>query len=493
MTRPGSLALLLPILVPTAVAAFCFGSGWGRAAKWASLLSPLAIGASGALVFAATRRSPLALGGSLLWGDGLSAFMLFVTAIVSLLAVLASSSYIQDEILSNNCSPARARNYIVLFHLFLAAMSGAIMTDNLGVIWVAIEATTISTAFLVAHKNTSKALEAAWKYVIICSFGITLAFFGTVLIYFSAIHAGVTSADALSIHVLLGVAPHMNNTATRLGLGFLLLGYGAKVGLVPFHTWLADAHSQAPAPVSALMSGVLLSVAFSVLLRIKVLADQSVGMGFFRVGLIAMGLGTMVVAALLMVGQRDFKRLFAYSSLENMGLVAVAAGVGSRLALVGLLLHIFAHGVSKSLVFISSGQLQSRIHTTEISDVRALARDSPVLGYGLAIGSIGLIGFPPFALFASETAIAVGIGSSKFAWVLIIVVIAILVASSSIAKHVLTMLFGPSNDKAPRIAVTAAERLPLVMAVSVGLYIGVFANPIMTTVARAGTVIGIGK
>lgn len=160
--------------------------------------------------------------------------------------------------------------------------------------------------------------------------------------------------------MLLGVALLIDNTATKLGLGFLLLGYGAKVGLVLFHTWPTHAHSQAPDPVSALMSGVLLSVAFSVLLRIKVVADQSVGMGFFRVGLIAMGLGTMVKAALLMVGQRDFKRLFAYSSLEKLGLVAVAAGVGGRLALVGLLLHIFAHGVSKSLVFISSGQLQGQ-------------------------------------------------------------------------------------------------------------------------------------
>ena len=215
-------------------------------------------------------------------------------------------------------------------------MALAVLANNIGVMWVAIEATTVATAFLVGHRRTRAALEATWKYVVICSVGIALAFLGTVLLYFASLRAGASSGSALDIDVLLAHAGQLDPAVTHLAAGLLLLGYGAKAGLVPFHTWLADAHSQSPAPVSALMSGVLLSVAFSALLRVKSVVDLALGTGFLRTGLLIVGLLTLVIAASLLVVQTDFKRMLAYSSMENMGLVAIARGrrhrAGSRRA-----------------------------------------------------------------------------------------------------------------------------------------------------------------
>ena len=325
---------------------------------------------------------------------------------------------------------------------FLGAMVLAVCANNIGVIWVAIEATTVVTAFLVGHRRTRTALEATWKYVIVCSVGIAMAFLGTVLLYFAARHAGAPAANALNLDVLVAHAGGLDPGVTRLAGGLLLIGYGAKAGLFPFHTWLADAHSQAPAPVSALMSGVLLSVAFSVLIRIKPIIDTSVGPGFLRTGLLVIGLATLLVAALMLTVTGDVKRMLAYSSMENMGLIAIAAAAGTTLAIAALLLHVLAHGIGKTVLFLAGGQLQAAHGSTTIADITGVVRRSRLIGASFTVGLIVLLGLPPFAMFASELAIARSLADARLAWVLGAAMLLIAVAFAALVRNCGRILLG---------------------------------------------------
>ena len=369
-------------------------------------------------------------------------------------------------------------------------MALAVLANNIGVMWVAVEATTVITAFLVGHRRTRAALEATWKYVVICSVGIAIAFLGTVLLYFAARHAGASSARALDFDVLLAHAHQLDPSVTRLAAGLLLIGYGAKAGLVPFHTWLADAHSQAPAPVSALMSGVLLSVAFSALLRLKTVLDVALGTGFLRIGLLIVGLLTMAVAAALLVGQRDFKRMLAYSSMENMGLIAIAAAAGTKLAIAALLLHVLAHGIGKTLLFLAAGQLQATHDSTAIRDVRGVLSRSPMIGTAFAVGFAVLLGLPPFAMFASELAIARGSAQAHVAWALGIALLLIVVAFAALARNASSMLLGRAPAGAPVIAVPFTVTAALVIGIGASVALGVTAGPLTGLFHHAATVLG---
>src|SRR5258708_2536122 len=231
-------------------------------------------------------------------------------------------------------------------------MALAVLAASLGVLWVAIEATTVLTAFLVGHQRTRNATEAAWKYVVICSAGIALAFLGIVLLHYAALHAHVPSAGALGWAPLTAYPRHLDPGVTRIAVVLLVLGFGTKAGLAPMHAWLPDAHSQAPAPVSALMSGVLLSVALYAILRVRVIADAALGAGFARTLLMGVALASLTVAAVLLLAQADYKRMLAYSSIQHMGLLALGAAIGTQLALTAVLLHILGHGLGKSVAFI---------------------------------------------------------------------------------------------------------------------------------------------
>ena len=360
-------------------------------------------------------------------------------------------------------------------------------------IWTAIEATTIATAFLVGHRHTRQSLEATWKYVVICSFGITLAFLGTIVLYFASIHAGASTSDALNLDTLRTVAPHLNPAVTRLAIGLLLIGFGTKAGLVPFHTWLADAHSQAPAPVSALMSGVLLAVAFSILLRVQVISDAALGATYMRVGLLASGLATLTVAVSLLIGQSDFKRMFAYSSLEQMGLLAIAAAADTHLALAGILLVVAAHGIAKTILFISAGQLQHAHGSTLIADVTAVTARSRLLGASLGAGVIGLLGLPPFALFAGELAMARGLAQAELSIPLLAAAALMLVGFVAISRHTIGMLLGPTTPGAPNLEVAVTVAVPLVIGLVAFVVLGVVSGPFMHLITSAATSLGANR
>jgi len=482
--------LLVPILAPAAAAATTAVIGWRRLSAWAVVLAAVSVLACGIVLGFRVGTHPQVGLGHLLRADALSVTMLIVVGTVGTLSCWASIGYIDHELAHAHTTDRGARIYGVLIGLFLAAMSLAVLANNLGVLWVAIEATTIATAFLVGHRRTRLALEATWKYVIICSLGIAFAFLGTVLLYFAGRHAGL-GASALDFDVLRAHAAHLDSGVVRMAAGLLLIGYGTKAGLAPFHTWLADAHSQAPAPVSALMSGVLLAVAFSALLRIKAIVDIALGTGFMRTGLLVVGLLTVTIAAALLVRQHDFKRMLAYSSMENMGLIAIAAAAGTTLAIAALLLHVLAHGIAKTLLFLSAGHLQAAHDSTAIADVTGLLARSRLLGSAFAVGIVVLLGLPPFAMFASELSIARGLAGAHLAWVLGIVLIVMTIAFGALVHNTSRMLFGEPAADAPLVRLSGAAGATLLVGMSACLMLGVTGGPLVHLFHLAATTLGV--
>jgi hydrogenase-4 component F len=481
--------LTIPILAPATAAVLTTAIGWRRVTAWILVAAAVSILVCGISLAFRIGTRPQFFAGHLLRADALSVTMLIVIGAVGTLSCWASIGYLDTELTHAHTTAAGARQYGSLVAVFLAAMAVAVQANNLGVLWVAIEATTVATAFLVGHRRTRLALEATWKYVIICSVGIAFAFLGTVLLYFAGKHAG-GGDSSLDFNVLLAHAAHFDPAVTRMAAGLLLIGFGAKAGLVPFHTWLADAHSQAPAPVSALMSGVLLSVAFAALLRVKNVIDIALGTGFMRAGLLVVGLTTLLIAASLLVVQKDYKRMLAYSSMENMGLIAVAASAGTELAIAALLLHVLAHGIAKTILFISAGQLQAAHDTTAIDEVAAVLTRSRLLGTSFAVGMLVLLGLPPFAMFASELSIARGLADAHLAWAVGIAFLLIGVAFAALARNTIRMLLGSPPDNSPTIAMPVTARLPLLVGISACLALGVTAGPLTGLFRHAATMLG---
>jgi hydrogenase-4 component F len=414
----------------------------------------------------------------LLRADALSAFMLVTIGAVGLTATWAGL---------RRPHPAPSASYAALVVLFLGAMSTAVLTDNLGVLWVAVEATTIATAFLVGHYRTRRALEAAWKYVVLGSVGVAIAFLGIVLLYGATRSAG---AATLSWSTLHAVPPALDPDLVRLSTALMILGFATKAGLAPMHSWLPDAHSQAPAPVSGLMSGVLLSVAFYAIVRIQAVAAPVIGASMMRSLLGAAGLLSLAVATLLMIAQRDLKRLLAYSSVEHVGVLALAAAVGGPLAIGAALLHVLGHGLAKATAFIGSGWVLESEGTTEISDLRLLLRRRPGIAVPLIAAVAALLGLPPFSLFFSEVAIVVAGFQRGLGWVMVAMVVLLLGAFVAMARRLAPVLLGqPSHDTPAPDWRAPGSRLPLVIALSVTAVAGFVSGPFATLLSDAAQVL----
>ena len=465
------------LAVPALAAAASAAAPWRRWAGWAVTAANGAVLALCiALAIEATHR-PLSAGG-VLRADALSAFMVVVIGAIAVLASGQSVRYLAAETASGDCTPRRAAAYTALMQAFVTCMLLAVLAANLGVMWVAVEATTIATTFLVGHRRTGRALEASWKYAVICSAGIALAFLGTVLLYFAALHAAGHPAGSLDWTSLMAAARRLDPAVTRLAVALLVLGYGTKVGLAPMHSWLPDAHSQAPAPVSALMSGVLLTVAFYALLRLRAVASLTLGPGYPRALLAAAGLASLAVAASLLLSQRDYKRMLAYHSIEHMGLIALGAAAGTPLAIAAVLLHILGHGLAKGVLFLASGEILLTEGSSEISKVPALLARRPVLGGIFGFGLVALLGLPPFSLFVSElnmirAEIAAGLG-----WAAAIAVACMAVIFAAVVAHGRHLLLGaPPRPGVPE-RTPRAVAVPLVTGLAVCALLGVSAWPL---------------
>lgn len=488
-----AILLVTAVLAPSAAAAITLVGGWRGWTATTTVLSAATVLACGVLLGVRMGSGQHVVAGGLLRVDALAVTMLIVIGAVGTLATWASIGGIDAELADGHTDARGARLYGVLIAVFLAAMVMAVCANNIGVAWGAVEATTIATAFLVGHRRSRAALEATWKYVIVCSVGIAVAFLGTVLLYFAAEHAGAAAAHALNLDVLVGFADGLDPGVGRLAGGLLLIGYGAKVGLFPFHTWLADAHSQAPAPVSALMSGVLLSVAFSVLLRVKPVIDFAVGPGFMRTGLVVIGLATLIVAALMLTVTADLKRMLAYSSMENMGLIAIAAAAGTTLAVAALLLHVLAHGIGKTVLFVTAGQLQAAHDSTAIDDISGVWRRSTLIGGAFAVGMIVLLGLPPLAMFASELAIARSLSDARLAWVLGAAALPLAIAFTALARGSGRMLLGARPEGAATINLPTSTAAALLVGVTACVALGMTAGPLTELFAIAADQLGAAR
>ncbi|PYO03485.1 MAG: hypothetical protein DMD91_00850 [Candidatus Rokuibacteriota bacterium] len=339
--------------------------------------------------------SVTALGG-LLRADGLSAWMIVLIALVSGLAASEPPHSIR--------ALPTARFY-PLFHLFVFTMLLAVATDDVGLMWVAVEGTTLASVFLVNLERSRASLEAAYKYLLICSVGVAIAFIGTLLVYFADIHQLGYEAYALRWTTLVRLAPGLPARVVELGFVFLLVGYGTKAGLAPMHTWLPDAHSEAPAPVSALMSGVLLSVGVYALLRFKTVVDQAAGPEFTQRLLLALGLFSIAVAAAFLWAPTNYKRMLAYSSIEHIGVVCLGLGFGGLVGIGGALLHVANHALAKSVLFLLSGRIRAAYGSADIAGVTGLLGAMPVTGGLFLLAMLALMGLPPFGLFVSEVLI----------------------------------------------------------------------------------------
>jgi hydrogenase-4 component F len=474
-----AVLVLLPLVVSLVLAVLTAALRTPLLRRYAGVVTAATVLASGVALSAAVLDGATPTAGELLRVDALSAFMLAVVGAVGLTATWGG--------LPPRDGATDAWSYSTLVALFLGAMSLAVLADNLGVLWVAVEATTIATAFLVGHRRTRTSLEAAWKYVVLGSVGVAIAFLGLVLLYAATVSAGRPTLSWIALtQEHLALDPSLVKVAGALAV----LGFATKAGLAPMHSWLPDAHSQAPAPVSGLMSGVLLSVAFYAILRVQAVVDPVLGPGLMRGLLATAGLLSLAVAAGLVVRQRDLKRMLAYSSIEHMGLLALAAAAGGTLALAAALLHVLGHGLAKSSLFVVSGRILAAEGTTRISGIRGLLARRPGVAVPYLAGMAALLGLPPFSLFFSEVAIVVAGFQRGLGVVMVVAVGLVLVLFAGLARHTAAMTMGAGPAAAPAPDGTLlGPQTPLVLALGVTAVVGLAAGPLATLLAEAGAVL----
>jgi hydrogenase-4 component F len=352
---------------------------------------------------------PIAVFGDWLYLDDFGAIILLVVMFVSTLAGAYSVAYFRNPLQGHTLRPGELRKYFSLFHLFTFTMVLASVSGNLALLWTGVTATTFASAPLVDFYGSREPLEAAWKFLVLAVAGELIALFGFLLLYGSGITA-LGSAYNFSIPVLEAAGPRLSPSLAGLGFLLVLIGFGTKAGLAPMHTWLPDAHSQAPVPVCAMLSGAELNCAMLAIVRVLSLASPSAGVGAvdLRAALLAFGLLSMTVGVVFLISQRNFKRLLAYSSVEQMGLIAAGFGIGAPLAVVGALLQMLTHSLAKSLMFFNSGNLLLRFRTTTIADVRGVIRVAPATALLVIVGALAIAGAPPFGLFVSELSIVRG-------------------------------------------------------------------------------------
>src|SRR3954451_5199009 len=361
----------------------------------------LTFGSAALLAVQTVAHGPAFALGELFFVDPLNVFLVALTAFVGWTTSIFSRPYMRIELVRGKMTGPRMRLYHSMYQLFIFAMLLALLTNNMGILWVAMEAATLTTVLLVSVYCTAASLEAAWKYFILCGVGIAQALFGTVLLYMAA--EKVTGAEGASLlwTNLDAVKGQLDPRIITLAFAFLFIGYGTKVGLVPVHNWLPDAHAEGPTPVSAVLSGLLLNVALYAILRCKVLTDGALHNHLAGKLMMGFGLASVVVAAFFLSRQKDVKRMFAYSSIEHMGLIAFAFGLGGPIASFAGLLHMTVHSLTKSAIFFAVGHATQKAGTQVMSEIRGLIKVSPTVGWGMMLGSLAILGMPPFGVFAS--------------------------------------------------------------------------------------------
>jgi len=463
------LLLLLPSLLAALLALvvrpYRPAVGWSNA-----VLSLAAFGAALGVAGHAIAGEILVWGpGDLFRADSLSALLMVCVSAVAAMTLFLSPGLGRSAAFTDR----QLRRYHLFINLFIFSMLLAVSVNNIGIMWIAIEATTVFSAMVIPLTLSKASVEASWKYILICSVGIALAFVGTVLGYFDFVALSGRAENALNWPVLLNFAPHLHPEVMRIAFIFLLIGYGTKAGLAPMHTWLPDAHSESPATLSALMSGVLLAVAMYALLRWKMVVDATLGDGFTDTLLLTLGLLTLFIAAFSLVRASNYKRMLAYSSVEHTGLICIGLALGP-IGTFAAMYHIVNHAAAKSMMFFLSGRILHRFHSTELGAVRGLLKVMPATAILFAAGMLALVGLPPFGLFMSEFALVRAGFVTGHPWLMALLLVLLAVAFVALLRHLNSMLHGTPTAE---IATGEDHRwglVPMLMSVAVLLVLGFY-------------------
>ena len=428
----------------------------------------------------------------ILYVDYLSAVLLLVVAVLSFTSVLFSTSYMERDLKDGHISLQMLARYYGLLNLFIFTMICVLVVGNLGLMWVAIEATTLASALLVAFYFNRSALEAAWKYVMVCTVGICLALLGTIILYYTQLNVNGNGSEALNWLMLRDIGFLLDPAMVKLAFVFIFIGYGTKAGLAPMHTWLPDAHSQAPSPVSGLLSGALLSCALYVIMRNMIVVQEAVGSEFVHNLLIVFGLASILIAVPFILVQHDLKRLLAYSSVEHIGLITFGLGIGSPLAVYGALLHIVNHAVAKSALFYLAGVITQEYQTKNIVRIRGLMNVSPILGTMFMIAVLAITGSPPFSIFVSKFTLiwAAFVGGYPILGGVTLLLLSGIFAG--MMYYCLRMCFGPTPKKLEFQRVGAPAMAAMVLSVGIVVIGGMFLPSWLHTILTQAATIVVG-
>ncbi len=406
--------------------------------------------------------------------DAYNVFLIALTAFVGMTTTIFSGPYMRHELERGRVSENRLRLYHSMFQLFQFGMLLGFTTNNIGVLWVSLELATLATVLLVSLYRTPASIAAAWKYFILCGMGIALALFGTVLVFFTASSVLGHGNEALSWTLLYANATRLDPAVMTIAFCFLMVGYGTKVGLAPMHAWLPDAHGEGPTPVSAVLSGLLLNLALYALVRLKMLVDGATGSEMAGHIMMGFGLLSLFVAAFSLHKQRDIKRMFSFSSIEHMGLMTFAFGIGTQLSCFAALLHMTVHSLVKSGIFFTVGHAAQAMGTQKMAEIRGLIHHHPGIGWGLLIGTAAIAGFPPFGVFTSEF-LLFSATLDTHPWTAALLLLGLLIAMAGLFRFVQPMVFGQPAEQAVPVHVNMKPvYIHFTLALALGLAIPEF-------------------
>ena len=483
------LLLLVPLVATViAFAAPLFSAKHGQLVAESAHVVSIAIIAIIALGLAATVLADgrLFALGSWLYLDPLAAILVALIGVVGLLTGIYSLGYIRHDLASGTITPGQLCRYYGFFNLFLCTMLCTVTANDIVMMWVGIEATTLGSAFLVGFYGQRASLEAAWKYVIICTVGVAFALYGTMLIYAEASAVMPDPYDASRWTSLVGHAASFDPGVMRLAFVFVLIGFGTKAGLFPMHAWLPDAHSEAPSPVSALLSGVLVNCALFVLIRYSAITTAATGPGLPHTLFLVLGGLSVAVGSFLIFVQHDLKRLLAYSTTENVGLIVLGLGIGGPLGTAAAILQMINHSLTKTLLFCGTGNVLMKYGTRDLRSIKGLAAIAPASGLLLIAGALALCGIPPFNIFVSEFMLFTAGLRAGYGWLMVLCLLLLTVTLAALLRFIDGALLGPRPDGIPTGDVGGLAVAPMLVLVALILLFGVaLPQPVSRLVASA--------
>jgi hydrogenase-4 component F len=468
MTDPGSFFVAAVLVIPAVSAGLLALLPDDRTTARLNALATFLTFVSAAVLFVARPAA-----GRYLIVDDLNVVFIVLSTFVGFTTSVFSGSYITHELEIGRLTPTYLRFYHAMYQMLMFGMNLALLSNNVGLMWVAVELATLTTVLMVGIYRTPAALEAAWKYFLLGSVGIALALFGTILVYLAAHSVVGEGLDAMAWNVLVENAPGFDPALLNLAFVFLLLGYGTKVGLVPLHAWLPDAHAEGPTPISAVLSGLLLNVALFAVLRFKSIMSANPAALAPGPLMVSLGLLSVVFASLMLYRRQDIKRMFAYSSIEHMGIITFAFGMGGPLANFAGLLHMTLHSLTKSAIFFCLGHIAQAKGTQRMADIRGLTVSHPVLGWGLALGVVAIAGLPPMGIFMSEFLIVTSTFSREPA-LAVVLGLSLLVALGALLLRLNGLAFG---DPDGRSEPTKASFVPVFAHFGLVLAAGIWLPP----------------